>query len=780
MASAEVLSNSTNPARKQDLLEAGKRRLEEYRKKKAADQAKKAASTSQTRTIDSTADGERPLGNGQAPFSISRDGSMSSELGDTATETSGGVVDAERSYGFSHANQLKPTDHLQAEASFANNVGTIFSEPPNTTKQERLRDASVLANERNANYKQHSDDKVGVSSGHIGEGRYMDGFLSDKFSPLYPNISRVDYSRYNNSGHFRSEEAQTIENDGLGEASLTVNSHIPDIVEYASRQRSGTGSILLQNRTDSVYSGNDSQVTASGFERSILGTRDVSSQVVSGEGKKKPSNSADNLPTFFSESIQVSKPSSLGVNHDAGGPSNHAALALEATEAQPRRSRPSFLDSLNIPRASSAFGLPQHEPQKIESIGVPSTNVLASLPSQKPIQETRILEFQVPNMHDNNMERKPVLYSQRQNEDFAALEQHIEDLTQERFSLQRAIEASKTLAESLAAENSSLTESYNQQASVVNQLKSEMERLQDEIKSQLGELESMKIQHANAQLECNAADERAKLLASEVIGLEEKALRLRSNELKLEKELEKSSAELASCKKKLSSLEKDRRDLQLTIDALQEEKKVLQSKLRKASTMGSSVTSIKGYPKKDVSTATDGLGAEVAALVHGDIAGGSMPPASNLEGQGVAAPYFTDPNISEENRPFSFENSATIIPPDQMQLIQNINSLISELTAEKEELMRALAAEISTSSMLKDINKELSHKLEVQTQRLELLTAQSMAHENLPTKPHADARVIQDNASYADEGDEVVERVLGWIMKLFPGGPSRRRSSKLL
>ena len=38
------------------------------------------------------------------------------------------------------------------------------------------------------------------------------------------------------------------------------------------------------------------------------------------------------------------------------------------------------------------------------------------------------------------------------------------------------------------------------------------------------ELESAKIACTNAQLECNAADERAKLLASEVIGLEEKVV----------------------------------------------------------------------------------------------------------------------------------------------------------------------------------------------------------------------------------------------------------------
>lgn len=38
------------------------------------------------------------------------------------------------------------------------------------------------------------------------------------------------------------------------------------------------------------------------------------------------------------------------------------------------------------------------------------------------------------------------------------------------------------------------------------------------------ELEALKGEYTNAQLECNASDERAKLLASEVIGLEEKVV----------------------------------------------------------------------------------------------------------------------------------------------------------------------------------------------------------------------------------------------------------------
>nr|KJB23751.1 hypothetical protein B456_004G113400 [Gossypium raimondii] len=48
MASVEALPSS----RKQEHLEAEKRRLEEFRKKKAAEKAKKAASTSQTNVFD--------------------------------------------------------------------------------------------------------------------------------------------------------------------------------------------------------------------------------------------------------------------------------------------------------------------------------------------------------------------------------------------------------------------------------------------------------------------------------------------------------------------------------------------------------------------------------------------------------------------------------------------------------------------------------------------------------------------------------------------------------
>lgn len=55
---------------------------------------------------------------------------------------------------------------------------------------------------------------------------------------------------------------------------------------------------------------------------------------------------------------------------------------------------------------------------------------------------------------------------------------------------------------------------------------------------------------------------------------------------------------------------------------------------------------------------------------------------------------------------------------------------------------------------MKELNKDLSHKLEAQTQRLELLTAQSMANESIQAR-QLDSHTMQENTPYADEGDEV-------------------------
>ncbi|KAI7979308.1 Protein BLISTER [Camellia lanceoleosa] len=499
------------------------------------------------------------------------------------------------------------------------------------------------------------------------------------------------------------------------------------------------------------------KITESYFQvgQNIHAVTESTNTVISDMGERNSLShfrSGNSTPSWPSESP------STAFSFDGRSSSSHVPLYPAVAEISTRRYRPSFLDSINMPK------VPLTEPGRVESSKFSDRDAVASSAFETSFTETETIhpfsKLRDPNVasafehsmtstvsarngddmyghtFNENMDRRHDSYSRKQDEDFAALEQHIEDLTQEKFSLQRALEASQTLAESLASENSALTDSYNQQE----------------------DLESLKREYANVQLECNASDERCKV-----------ALKLRSSELKLERQLENSQAEISSFKKKMSSLEKERQDLQSTIDALQEEKKLLQVKLRKASVNGKFVDVSKSPTnKKDVSTSTEDL-------VH---LNNADTTADNLEMHSTAGSDASSSSVLPDDGQLNIQVSSLNIPPDQMRMILSINALISELSLEKEELMQALLAESHESSNLKELNKDLSRKLETQTQRLELLTAQSMANENISTRP-LDPRSMQ-NTPYADEGDEVVERVLGWIMKLFPGGPSRRQTSTRL
>ncbi|CAM0884280.1 unnamed protein product [Alopecurus aequalis] len=459
------------------------------------------------------------------------------------------------------------------------------------------------------------------------------------------------------------------------------------------------------------------------------------------------------------------------------------------------RSRTSFLDSIGLQRALPTQ-TPDGEPPKANNNLFSSSNSEKNS-LQQPNQQSTHSNF-VDNsvmtgrqeytnekmLYDNSVppdslpskdEKSPQYGNQmfqnftthEKDDGFATLEQLIEDLTTEKFSLQRTLEKSQELAQNLATDNSALTDKFNQQAHVISQLTSDMERLQAEIQAQLLALESLRTEYDNAQLECNAADERGKVLAAEVILLEDKALKLRSNELKLEKEVEGLNSEISSYRRKVSNLEKERQHLQSAVEALQEEKKLLHSKLRNIP-VSEKVNVIEKHPvdKRDASTATEDLGESSSS---------ETLPSTNDQLQDVGTSVSRSSNISEFP---SFEEPSSSIPDDQLRMIDNINSLMSELAVEREELLRGLRIESSNCSKLKELNRDLTQKLETQTQRLELLSSQMMANENVLGR-QIDERSINDATMYADEGDEVVERVLGWIMKLFPGGP-KRRTSKLL
>ncbi|KAK3187749.1 hypothetical protein Dsin_027310 [Dipteronia sinensis] len=695
------------------------------------------------------------------------------------------------------------------------------SNPPSSVND--LNSSSIVLAQTYSNNQQGSAEQLGANNGletkdvnndflhSMGQGRPQYGSTPDQLFGLRPQASQDYDSSLSKSSFQGIEEPRLKDKDSFFKVSAVNPDSSNTFAAQISPQNSvsnllqsslGNGRTFYSSFEDSTQPTSSARGSVLEVGKNMQGVVESSFPAFSDSEETKLSSSTISFPSLYNGPVQTSK--SSGFSFDVTDSSNHVPVHSATNEFTSRRSRPSFLDSLDIPRASSGSPFQRTEPQKESFMSniseLNSVDVLGSSFAQKPSSETGTMgpfsksitpnapiafndvgnfSVSVNNGHDlmrpgtnENSKEMHGFYSTKQNEDFAALEQHIEDLTQEKFSLQRSLEASRALAESLAAENSSMTDNYNQQRSVVNQLKSDMENLQEEIKAQLVELESFRNEYANVRLECNAADERAKILASEVIGLEEKALRLRSSELKLERQLENSQAEISSYKKKVSSLEKERQDLQFTIGALQEEKKVLQSKVRKASGSMKSIDINKNpSSRKDVSTSTEDLDT-------------ALNNSNNEVRDNSSSLEIDDPGLPllPANGLLALDVSAVNIPADQMRMIQNINALVSELSLEKEELMQALSSELSQSSKLKDLNKELSRKLEAQTQRLELLTAQNMATENVSTR-QPDSHIVHGNGAYADadEGDEVVERVLGWIMKLFPGGPpSRRRTSKLL
>ncbi|KAL8104807.1 protein BLISTER isoform X2 [Apium graveolens] len=734
-------------AGKQDHLLAGKKKLEEFRKKKAAEKAKKTTSNSQSHPAVQ----QEKQSAESVPVRVTVSDGAGTSYG--AVEPSGKIVDSDNRI------QIGSLVDEDTGTTFSANNYNVYSVDPFQTsaKDEEVRHAPI----EQVAVQTSTSDKGTLTNHAISSGtseRLADGIVADHITSSFaPSVQ--DSGSSSKRGNYGLELSYSNDSD----------TRLKDTANFdTSLVSEGYKSSVLQKSTYNELRASD-QKSYSFMTNGAHGYNQIS-----GIDERKFSSSVGQL-TSASNPFNSKESLYSSSNYDGRSSSNQELVDLSIIGTNTRRSRPSFLDFINTSRIYSP-PVPKIEPQNVESSNLDfhTANAQASSTSQDSINAFGSSNGHSLFRHDgsrNNFESTHSFYSTKQNEDFSALEQHIEDLTQEKFSLQRALEASRTLAESLASENSALTDSYNQQGSSVHQLKSDMENLQQEIQIHLAELESLKGECANAQLECSAADERAKLLASEVIGLEEKALRLRSSELKLERQLENSQAEISSLRKKITSIEKDRQDLQLTINALQEEKKLLQTKLWKASTTEKSADASKSQNlnKKNASTSTEDL-------VNNEL--DSTPDTSNHEMHSAGLLHHSDASSSDITQ-YSLEGfSLSALPPDQMRMIGSINTLISELAHEKEELVHALSAESIQSSKLKDLNKELSRKLEIQTQRLELLAAQSMANVSVPVR-QPDSFIIPENTPYADEGDEVVERVLGWIMKLFPGGPSRRRTSKL-
>ncbi|GER50097.1 hypothetical protein STAS_27375 [Striga asiatica] len=670
MASAQVL-------KKKEHLEAGKRKLEEFRRKKAAEKAKKNTSASQP-PPNSDFPHEKPSAN---------------VLVHLTEHNAAGTSDAPAEDRVGLPAVVQDVAPKEADTSIKSDFG------PSVDTNASKTSLSVMNNEI-SHFTYHG----------------LDNYLSNN------NVDRV-----NDLLPGKSDSISIFPSDVLPK-NYFVSTLLPDKLENRGYEANNLTSPPYQ---ESLRSSSSIVNAAFGLEQK----QSAFPHTV----EKKFGETTDYMGSTNHSSPWTTGHRYLDNNSDVRSSPNQAP---GSSPAAARRSRPSFLDSIQISKgpSSSSGNFGEEKEIKLDSKDYPVNGLESSVPQQSG--SSSVTPGDGVGLFNNFVGKRHEFFSQKQNEDFAALEQHIEDLTQEKFSLQRALEASRSLAESLASENSALTDSFNQQGVVVNQLKFDLEKVEEELKAQMVQIEAVKIEYANAQLECNAADERAKLLAAEVIGLEEKALRLRSNELKLERQLENSQTEISSFRKKMTSLEKDRQDLLSTIDALQEEKKLLQSKLRKALSGGKSIDLTKTSDnKKNASTSTEDL----------DINSTTEPANSNNFGTALLEGDTYSSQLSHENTHLNLEGLHMAIPPDQIRMIRNINTLIAELTLEKDQLMQALSAESSENSKLLDLNKELTRKLEAQTQRLELLMAQSIAADN-PQQRQLDPRVVHESTRYADEG----------------------------
>ncbi|KAF0916458.1 hypothetical protein E2562_007542 [Oryza meyeriana var. granulata] len=683
MASAQVSSSSaaaaaaSSSSRKKD-LQTGKKLLAEYRRKKNK-VAKKAAETAdQAAPVPDTLENPPP----------------------NATSTNSG-------------------DKLASDVD--TNMASTSSVPPVVYEN------GPTSSSRGDEFLSNSPAPVNASVS-VSNPAPLHDISSDGGSKFYGNLSFSDLVNGHNED-WRGDAAQKRE-EHSSDKDVALKSKLSAFGNTNSSISHSSGEIFpSQGRNPLLSEVSDTEQSSSYSSGSLFGKADGTyNQDYSGNNDifgrfratSKDSSQADNLA--YASSREYGSAFNSSWNTSNSTPASFDKEDPFTSTGYPtayNRSRPSFLDSIGVQRAPTTE-VPYAEPAKASKLfsnlssessffeppnqqSTGSDHVDGSLKSgrqeynnEKGSYGNSIPTDSFPSKDERSLQHSTQMFqnftTHGKDDDFAALEQLIEDLTKEKFSLQRTLEKSQELAQTLATDNSALTDKFNQQAQVISNLTSDMERLQNEIQAQLLALESVRMEYANAQLECNAADERAKVLAAEVILLEDKALRLRSNELKLEKEIEGLSSEISSYRRKVSSLEKERQHLQSTVEALQEEKKLLHSKLRNPS-VAEKVNIIEkpSADKRDVSTATEDLDAGESSSSET-----LTSTVDTIEDAGTSVSRSN--NMADFT---SFEEVSSSIPHDQLRMIDNINSLMSELAVEREELLRALRIESSNCSKLK-------------------------------------------------------------------------------
>ncbi|MBA0749489.1 hypothetical protein Gogos_003409 [Gossypium gossypioides] len=392
--------------------------LEEFRKKKAADRAKKAASTTQPHASDVFLNDKHLL------------------------ETEDGRVT-----NFDGAGTSNGPDPSYVKIINDNNkINDVSDESQRTYSKNMLATLSVLVNDNNSystevqkHSKSQENEKYGASwNGALFNDRLQTQHLSKDF-----------------------QDTKSKEDDGSLKASAVVNPFSSkDFVTKISPQNS-----LQSKASDSSLS----FVLSSFYENSTQSTLGITGSALeagqslqSNAEFREPMSSEPGERTFSSYSIDfpsVPGPSawtfgSSEFSFDAKSSTSHMPLQSVTNDTSSRKSRPSFLDSLNVSKASSGSLFQHNQPTKdafpSHSSQFNSMNAIRSSPLDKPSVESETMgtfseqrspvfpsasefpgHFAVPaksngdllRLNENISEKKHEFYSAKQNEDFAALEQ---------------------------------------------------------------------------------------------------------------------------------------------------------------------------------------------------------------------------------------------------------------------------------------------------------------------------------------------------------------------
>ncbi|EFJ51040.1 hypothetical protein VOLCADRAFT_88274, partial [Volvox carteri f. nagariensis] len=118
---------------------------------------------------------------------------------------------------------------------------------------------------------------------------------------------------------------------------------------------------------------------------------------------------------------------------------------------------------------------------------------------------------------------------------FAALQQHIDELTEEKLALMRGLQQQTRINEQLAEENEELMRQYNARGAAMEELQRKMKQYEQELEAQALSLEGFSEERQAARSSYVEASSRAQALAAEVVSLEAQVLQLKSSVLKAER-----------------------------------------------------------------------------------------------------------------------------------------------------------------------------------------------------------------------------------------------------